>query len=107
MKRGITFWEALFIVALIFKIRELDPVPSWFIVFLPLIIQAVLSIAGPIANYFGVDGRLSFWLYKIVLKWTIRGKAKEARKVMRNAYQSGRRAAANPGGYVDPENFGK
>lgn len=108
MKR-FTIFDGLFLILFYCKLRGLGiptAPPSWFIVFLPYILQSLFVILGLFVGHYGWDDRARWAVYKFFLRLTLRSKRGEARKIMGQAIKNGRQSA-NPGQFVDPSKFGK
>ncbi len=108
MKRQFNVFDGLFLIALVFKLRNLDPVPAWWEVFAPYLFEALTILIGTLLTAFSFKERSKFWLYEIVMKIRVKQAAKQARRFMKQKTAEGRaKANSNPGQYMDPQNTGK
>jgi hypothetical protein len=102
--KSLTFWEAAFIVLIYLKLQTIGAVPTWFQVFLPLIIGALLPVLQSYLKIAGWENRLAFWIWKTALKIRMIGRKRKAKQMIQEATKRG---ASNPGKFIDPSNLGK
>lgn len=109
MKRPFSIFDALFLVALIFKIRGFEPVLTWFEVFAPYVFEAFTVLIAALFKMYGVNDRAKFWLWKLALSVRTDKAARKAKQFMKAQEEAGKAQArsGNPGKFVDPKNLGK
>lgn len=100
MKRGINFYEALFLVLLICKATEtrlFGHVPSLFVVFSPFLLAAVYDIIERWLKVKNIPNRIAFYFWKLF----VNRKANKARKTAVKEMDSYLKKSANPGQVYD------
>jgi hypothetical protein len=87
MKRGINFYEAIFLVLFVCKGLGqpfFGVTPPWVVVFLPFLAMVAVGAFSTFSIAKGWNRRFEFWLWKLALKFTISRKKKQARKIMQD-----------------------
>lgn len=100
MKRQFNLFDALFIVALVFKLKNWPPVPAWWEVFCPYMIEAVIALITLAMAFYGVTDSIKQWLVNKAIAWRVRRSAVKAKKFVKGEFEKGK-ASANPGRAVD------
>lgn len=100
--RPFNLFDALFIVALVFKLRHIDPVPSWFEVFAVYLVEVVYTLLYRMAIQLKWEQKLRHWLWKITTNQDIKRRAKQASAHMR--YNNSK--PGNPGEFYDKDKRG-
>lgn len=109
MKRQFNIYDGLFLLALVFKLRNIEPVPKWWEVFAPYMLEAVTVVIVAIFATLGIKERLKFWLWQLALKLRVKMAGKKARQFMKAQAEKGKEQArnGNPGRFIDPQITGK
>lgn len=102
MKKNFSIYDALFIVALVFKLRHWEPVPTWFEVFCPYVIELGIMLIVFLFRIYGISSWLEQWLTRKAIAWRVRLSARKAKKFVNGKYNEGL-ASRNPGRVVDRE----
>lgn len=105
--RPFNVFDGLFLLALAFKLTGEGPALSWFDVFAPYLIEAVLAIVGAIAGIFQWGERLKFFAWEKAVGWRLKGLAKKAKAIARKdiAPAGPNKTTGNPGRAYDAELF--
>jgi hypothetical protein len=111
MKRTFNIFDALFLMALYFKLTNSGLVLCWPAVLLPYLIEGGGVLISAYSRLFGWNERVKFWFWNWAKDRAIKRAAKQARAYMKNQEEAGRervrQTGSNPGRFVDPENTGK
>lgn len=98
MKRGLNFYEALFLALLVIKgteTRFFGGVPSWLEVFAPLVLWAVFAALGVLASIYNLEERVRFLFWKRMVTKKAKDAGAKASKNMNEFLKS------NPGQFYD------
>lgn len=100
MKKPLNIYEALFLVFLYQKINHPEFL-NWPLVYSPLFLEGLHTIGGAILKQYGIDDRIRFFLWKIVMKRDLKKAAGKAKDIMKSA------KPGNPGQFYDQQKVGK
>lgn len=107
MKRQFNIFDGLFLLALVFKLKNWTPTPTWFEVFLPYVIESVLSLIKVLSQLFGWEDRVKFWFWNWAKDRAVKRAGTKARDYMKAQEEAGKARSGNPGRFTDPQNLGK
>ena len=94
MKRGLTIWQLAALCFFILKGTQtplFGAVPTWLIVFLPIVAGWVYDAAAALWDYYSLTQRLTFSFWKWNLKRTVSKKTAEQLAGIKNDAEEKRR----------------
>jgi hypothetical protein len=118
MKRPFNLFDALFMMAVVFKLTGTGLQVSWPAIFLPYAVEGLFVLIGALATLFSWRERIKFRFWKAAMSWRVRQAGENAKAYMagvEKAHQEHLKAkksnqgtaGSNPGQFVDPSDMGK
>lgn len=94
MIKQFTLYDALFIMALYFKLTNTGLILSWWLVFAPFYVEAIILFISKVGGLFGVIDRVKFFLWKYALEKRIAKAGKLSSKQVDEWFKKGGKDAA-------------
>lgn len=118
MKRPFNLFDAIFMMAVVFKLTGTGLQVSWPAVFLPYAVEGLFVIVGALATLFSWRERVKFWFWKMAMQIRVRQAGADAKAYMAGVEKAHQEllkakksnqanAGSNPGQFVDPSDMGK
>jgi hypothetical protein len=113
MKRPFNIFDALFMMALVFKLTGTGLQVAWWELFTPYAIEGLFAIIGAIATLFSWRERVKFWFWKLAMNFRVRQAGANAKAYMdgiqkaHDNFLKAKQASSNPGQFIDPADLGK
>lgn len=94
MIKQFTLYDGLFILALYFKLTNTGLVLSWWLVFAPFYVEAIILFISKIGGLFGVVDRVKFFLWKYAMAKQVAKAAKLSAKQVDDWFKKGGKSDA-------------
>lgn len=122
MKRPFNIFDAIFMMAVVFKLTGTGLQVSWGAVFLPYAVECLFVIIGAISTLFSWRERIKFWFWNAAMKLRVKMAANNAKAYMKGVEKAtqadlaGRKveqeavkkfSGSNPGQFISPADMGK
>src|SRR4051812_38542792 len=120
MKRPFNIFDALFMMALVFKLTGTGLQVTWWALPLPYAVEGLFAIIGAIATLFSWREKVKFWFWKMAMNFRVRQAGANAKAYMEGVEKVHKAAIhglkneqaainkfSNPGQFTDPADLGK